>query len=137
MSSGPIIGIDINGRRFSYAILTNGEVTDRGGIIDPQDLIKIVKKVRPKAIAIDNIGEIMELSPAVIKRLGRLPFNVHLIQVTKVSPESDETMESLVNKYFGLNVVKLDPDNTAEFLARLCAMALAPLLRFMSLKQRS
>ncbi|BDR91413.1 DUF460 domain-containing protein [Vulcanisaeta souniana] len=128
LSSGPIIGIDINGRRFSYAILTNGEVTDRG-IIDPQDLIKIVKKVRPKAIAIDNIGEIMELSPAVIKRLGRLPFNVHLIQVTKVSPESDETMESLVNKYFGLNVVKLDPDNTAEFLARLCAMGIGSIVK--------
>ncbi len=128
LSSGPIIGIDINNRRFSYVILTNGEVTYRG-VIDPQDLIKIVKKVRPRAIAIDNIGEIMELSPAVIKKLGRLPFNVHLIQVTKVSPEVDETTESLVNKYFGLNVTKLDPDKTAEFLARLCAMGVGSIVK--------
>ena len=128
LSSGPIIGIDINGRRFSYAILSNGEIIERG-IIDPQDLVKLVKKVRPKAIAIDNIGELMELSPSIIKKLGRLPFNVYLIQVTKVRPDVDETMESLVNKYFGLNVPKLDPDATAEYLARLCAMGVGSIVR--------
>ncbi|ADN49493.1 DUF460 domain-containing protein [Vulcanisaeta distributa] len=128
LSSGPIIGIDINGRKFSYAILSNGEIIEKG-IIDPQDLIKMVKKVRPKAIAIDNIGELMELSPSIIKRLGRLPFNVYLIQVTKVRPDADEAMELLVNKYFGLNVVKLDPDSTAEYLARLCAMGVGSIVK--------
>ncbi|WP_252900862.1 DUF460 domain-containing protein [Vulcanisaeta sp. JCM 14467] len=34
-------------------------------------------------------------------------------------------MESLVNKYFGLNIAKLDPDATAEYLARLCAWVLS------------
>ncbi len=87
----------------------------------------MVKKVRPKAIAIDNIGELMELSPpSIIKKLGRLSFNVYLIQVTKVRPDADETMELLVNRYFGLNVAKLDPDSTAEYLARLCAMGVGP-----------
>ncbi len=33
-SGGPIIGIDINGRKFSYAILSNGEIIEKGGIID-------------------------------------------------------------------------------------------------------
>ncbi len=89
----------------------------------------MVKKVRPKAIAIDNIGELMELSPSIIKRLGRLPFNVYLIQVTKVRPDADEAMELLVNKYFGLNVVKLDPDSTAEYLARLCAMGVGSIVK--------
>ncbi|MGC8606917.1 MAG: DUF460 domain-containing protein [Vulcanisaeta sp.] len=128
LSSGPVIGIDINGRKFSYAILSNGEIIERG-VIEPQDLIKMVKKVRPKAIAIDNIGELMELSPSVIKKLGRLPFNVYLIQVTKVRPDVDETMESLVNKYFGLNITKLDPDTTAEYLARLCAMGVGSIVK--------
>ncbi|ADY01169.1 hypothetical protein VMUT_0959 [Vulcanisaeta moutnovskia 768-28] len=128
LSSGPVIGIDINGRKFSYAILNNGEIIERG-VIEPQDLIKIVKKVRPKAIAIDNIGELMELSPSVIKKLGRLPFNVYLIQVTKVRPDVDETMESLVNKYFGLNITKLDPDTTAEYLARLCTMGVGSIVK--------
>ncbi|MGC8542348.1 MAG: DUF460 domain-containing protein [Vulcanisaeta sp.] len=128
LSTGPIIGVDINGRRFSYAVFSNGEITERG-VVDPQDLIRIVKRVRPKAIAIDNIGELMELSPVVIKRLGRLPFNVYLIQVTKVKLDSDETMESLVNRYFGLNVTKLDPDATAEYLARLCAMGVGSIVK--------
>ncbi len=128
LGSGPVIGIDINGRRFSYAILSNGEVIEKG-VIDPQDLVRIVKRVRPKAIAIDNIGELMELSPAIIKKLARLPFNVYLIQVTKVKPDTDETMESLVNKYFGLNVSKLDPDTTAEYLARLCAMGVGSMVK--------
>ncbi|MFB6471131.1 MAG: DUF460 domain-containing protein [Vulcanisaeta sp. AZ3] len=128
LSSSPIIGIDINGRRFSYAVMNNGDIVERG-IIEPQDLIKLVKRVRPGAIAIDNIGEIMELSPSVIKRLGRLPFNVHLIQVTRIKPDMEESLESLVNKYFGLNVSKLDPDSTAEYLTRLCAMGVGSLVK--------
>jgi predicted RNase H-like nuclease (RuvC/YqgF family) len=128
LASGPIIGIDINGRRFSYAVFNNGDIIERG-TVDPQDLIRIVKRIRPSAIAVDNIGEVMELSPGIIKRLGRLPFNVYLVQVTRVSPDTEESMEVLVNKYFGLSIGKLDPDTTAEYLARLCSMGVGSIVK--------
>ncbi|MCG2895533.1 MAG: DUF460 domain-containing protein, partial [Vulcanisaeta sp.] len=128
LGSGPIIGIDINNRRFSYAVLNNGEIVERG-VVDPRDLIRIIKRVRPIAIAIDNIGEILELSPGVIKRLGRLPFSVYLIQVTRVNPNTEESVETLVNKYFGVGINKLDPDATAEYLARLCAMGVGSIVK--------
>lgn len=128
LASGPIIGIDINGRRFSYAVFNNGDIIERG-TVDPQDLIRIVKRIRPNAIAVDNIGEVMELSPGIIKRLGRLPFNVYLVQVTRVSPDTEESMEVLVNKYFGLSIGKLDPDTTAEYLARLCSMGVGSIVK--------
>ncbi|MCG2870053.1 MAG: DUF460 domain-containing protein [Vulcanisaeta sp.] len=128
LGSGPIIGIDINNRRFSYAVLNNGEIVERG-VVDPRDLIRIIKRVRPIAIAIDNIGEILELSPGVIKRLGRLPFSVYLIQVTRVNPNTEESVEALVNKYFGVGINKLDPDATAEYLARLCAMGVGSIVK--------
>jgi hypothetical protein len=128
LASGPIIGIDINGRRFSYAVFNNGDIIERG-TVDPQDLIRIVKRIKPSAIAVDNIGEVMELSPGIIKRLGRLPFNVYLVQVTRVSPDTEESMEVLVNKYFGLSIGKLDPDTTAEYLARLCSMGVGSIVK--------
>ena len=128
LASGPIIGIDINGRRFSYAVFNNGDIIERG-TVDPQDLIRIVKRIRPSAIAVDNIGEVMELSPGIIKRLGRLPFNVYLVQVTRVSPDTEESMEVLVNKYFGLSIGKLNPDTTAEYLARLCSMGVGSIVK--------
>jgi len=128
LASGPIIGIDINGRRFSYAVFNNGDIIERG-TVDPQDLIRIVKRIRPSAIAVDNIGEVMELSPGIIKRLGRLPLNVYLVQVTRVSPDTEESMEVLVNKYFGLSIGKLDPDTTAEYLARLCSMGVGSIVK--------
>jgi len=128
LASGPIIGIDINGRRFSYAVFNNGDIIERD-TVDPQDLIRIVKRIRPSAIAVDNIGEVMELSPGIIKRLGRLPFNVYLVQVTRVSPDTEESMEVLVNKYFGLSIGKLDPDTTAEYLARLCSMGVGSIVK--------
>jgi hypothetical protein len=51
LASGPLIGIDINGRRFSSAVFNNGDIIERG-TVDPQDLIRIVKRIRPSAIAV-------------------------------------------------------------------------------------
>jgi Uncharacterized conserved protein len=38
-------------------------------------------------------------------------------------------MEVLVNKYFGLSIGKLDPDTTAEYLARLCSMGVGSIVK--------
>ncbi|WP_069806533.1 DUF460 domain-containing protein [Vulcanisaeta thermophila] len=128
LSAGPIIGIDINGRRFSYAVLSNGEVVDKG-VVEPSDLIKLIKRVRPRALAIDSISELLELAPSVIKGIGKLPFTVSIVQVTRVKPDREETMEYLARNYLGLNITKLDPDTTAEVAARLCAMGIGSLVR--------
>ncbi len=128
ITQGPVIGLDVDGRKFAYAVLKNGEVVEKG-ITDPYGIIRLVKRHKPSAIAIDNISEILTYCPKLIKKLGRLSFSTYLVQVTRVEQGTDVKLEELVRRYFGVEASKLSPIETAEYLARLCLMGIGSIVR--------
>jgi len=116
------MGIDINGRGFSYVVLANGDIIDKG-FADQHELLRIIKKFKVGVIATDNVAEVLRLGGYLMKRLGRLPHEVKVVQVTMVEPGKECSMEELVGKYFGITG-KLSPEETAEYAARLSLMGI-------------
>ncbi len=114
-----IIGIDIiKPGLYAYAVLINNLVVERGEATD-LELMKIVKKYRPIVLAIDNLRELLDLGKRFLKSLSRLPFTVNVVQVTRVKPDLEVSVECLVREYLGENVTRLSPQETALYLARL------------------
>ena len=114
-----IVGVDIiRPGLYAYAVLINNLVVEQGEASDVE-LIKILKKYRPIALAVDNLRELLDLGGRFLKYLSKLPFTINVIQVTRVRPDLEVPVESLVREYLGENVTKLNPQDTAVYLAKL------------------
>ncbi len=114
-----VIGIDIaQPGTYAYAVAINNYVIERGEA-NEQTLLKVIKKYRPLVLAIDNLRELLDLGKRFLKALGKLPFTVHIVQVTRVEPDNEVPVEELAREYLGMNVTKLSPLQTAEVLTML------------------
>ncbi len=124
-----ILGIDIvQPGVYAYAVTINNYVVEKGEA-DEQTLLKIIKKYRPLVIAIDNLRELLDLGKKFLKALGKLPFTVHIVQVTRVEPDLEVSVEELAREYLGLTVTKLSPVQTAEVLTILVTKGVGSLVK--------
>lgn len=113
-----ILGLDIAPQnRFAYTIVEDGKLIDQGYAEAPA-LLKVIKDHKPGVIALDSLSELVEYGKIIIKALGRLPFNIDVIEVTREANASVPT-EVLVRRNFGINRDKLDPLETSYYLALL------------------
>lgn len=113
-----ILGIDISAKdKFAYSVVEGGALIEQG-IASTEDLLKVVKKHKPEVLAVDSISELMEHGRLIIKALGRLPFNIDVVEVTR-SENTSVPMEALVERHFGIFRGRLDPVETSYFAAML------------------
>lgn len=115
------MGIDISGGEFAYVVASDNGVVESGAM-DEWGLYRLIRKYKIRRLAIDNIRELMEAAPHLIKKMAGLPFDISIIQVTRLSDGSEKSMEHLAREYLGINAVKLSPLQTAEATARLSIM---------------
>jgi hypothetical protein len=119
-----ILGLDISGRdKFAYTVVEAGSALEQG-TASAADLLKVIKKYRPGILAVDSISELMEHGRVVVKALGRLPFNVEVVEVTRGEDNVSLPMEALVEKHFKVVRGRLDPLETSFFAALLAERGL-------------
>ncbi len=124
-----IIGVDIvKPGVYAYAVSINNVTVEKGQISDV-DLLRIIKKYRPLVLAVDNLRELLDMGRLFIKKLAKLPFSVHIVQVTRVGPGVEICTEELAREYLGLDVQKLNPEETAEILTRLVLKGVGSIVR--------
>ncbi|MEZ0247947.1 MAG: DUF460 domain-containing protein [Thermoproteus sp.] len=114
-----ILGLDISSKeKFGYTVIEGGSVVDQG-IADVVELLKVLKRYKPEVLAVDNMTELVEHGRLLIKALGRLPFNVDVIEVTRIEDGVNLPVEVLVERHFGINRGRLNPLETSYFVALL------------------
>ncbi|MFN3803722.1 MAG: DUF460 domain-containing protein [Pyrobaculum sp.] len=115
-----ILGLDIAPKgAFAYAVFENDRVIE-SGVAEARELLPLFKKFRIRTVAVDNVGELAQYGRAVIKALGRLPYMAQLVEVTR-GAGGYRNVEQLVKEYLGVNRGRLDPLDTAIYLAMLAA----------------
>ncbi|AET33583.1 DUF460 domain-containing protein [Pyrobaculum ferrireducens] len=113
-----VLGVDIApGGLFAYAVFENEEVVERG-VGDVHRLAQLFKKYKIETLAVDNLGELFQYGKPVVRLLGKLPYVVNVVEVTREA-EGYVKMEELVGRYFGVEKGHLDPLETAVYLAML------------------
>ncbi|ACB40891.1 DUF460 domain-containing protein [Pyrobaculum neutrophilum] len=116
-----VVGIDIApGGQLAYAVLENSAVVERGAA-DPRTLAPLFKKYRVDILAVDSISELFQHGRKLVKLLGRLPYVVKVVEVTR-GPEGYRKTEELVREHLGVFRTRLEPVETAEYLAKLASM---------------
>ncbi|AEA13306.1 hypothetical protein TUZN_1846 [Thermoproteus uzoniensis 768-20] len=119
-----VLGLDISGRdKFAYTVVEAGSALEQG-TASATDLLKVIKKYKPEVLAVDSISELMEHGKIVVKALGRLPFNVEVVEVTRTEDNTSIPMEVLAEKYFKVSRSHLDPLETSLFAALLAERGL-------------
>ena len=79
----PILGIDVvPGGGFAYVVLENNVVVERG-VTDVRNLVNLFKKYRCEVLAVDSVSELFQHGRLLIKALGRLPYVVNVVEVTR------------------------------------------------------
>ena len=113
-----ILGIDIApGGLFAYAVVDNDVVVEKG-TASARDLASVFKRYRIEKLALDNLGELFQNGRSVIRLLGKLPYDVNVVEVTR-SSEGYFRTEDLVRQHLGVVKGRLDPQETAIYLAML------------------
>ena len=81
------MGIDINGGEFAYVVASDKGLIE-SGTADEWGLYRVMRKYRIKRLAIDNVRELLEMAPHLIRKIAALPFDVSIIHVTRLSDGS-------------------------------------------------
>jgi predicted RNase H-like nuclease (RuvC/YqgF family) len=115
-----ILGLDAApGGSFAYAVLDNGTVVERG-VSDARAILRLLKRYRVKVIAVDSMSELLASGRAILGALARLPYDVSVVEVTR-DERGYRRLEELVGEHFGVFRSRLEPPETAEYLAALAA----------------
>ncbi|MEZ0319780.1 MAG: DUF460 domain-containing protein [Pyrobaculum sp.] len=112
-----ILGLDVAPGGFAYAVLENNVVVERG-VAEVRDVLRLFKKYKCSVLAVDNVGELFQYGRLVVKALGKLPYVVDVVEVTR-GGDGYRSVEELVREHFGVNKGRLDPLETASYLAML------------------
>jgi predicted RNase H-like nuclease (RuvC/YqgF family) len=116
-----ILGIDVApGGSFAYAVLEGGSVVEKG-VLDARGLAHLFKRYKVEILAVDNVGELFQYGRPVVRLLGKLPYAVDVVEVTR-GPEGYRKVEDLVRERFAVVRGRLEPLETAEYLAVLANM---------------
>jgi predicted RNase H-like nuclease (RuvC/YqgF family) len=122
-----IIGFDIHPQsspqskrspRYAIAIIQDDKIESRT-LIRRSDLIKLIRQMKPYAIATDNLNELASSEKLVIDLLAKIPSKTRVIQVTG-SPVHGMTSLTKLAKRYGFEINKHpSPQDTAILVARL------------------
>jgi predicted RNase H-like nuclease (RuvC/YqgF family) len=116
-----ILGIDIAaGGSFAYAVLEGKSIVEKG-VLSSRELTHLFKRYRVEVLATDNIGELFQYGRPLVRLLGKLPYTVEVVEVTR-GAGGYRKMEELVREHLGVVKGKLEPLETAEYLATLAGM---------------
>ena len=72
--------------KFSCIIVKDGIILNEYPEISRRTLLKLVKEIRPKYLATDNVFEITPDSKSLFRFVERLPLETKIVQVTGVPP---------------------------------------------------
>ncbi len=125
-----IIGFDIHPQsspqskqspRYALAILQKDEIESRSSV-RRSDLIKLIRRIKPYAIATDNLNELGSSEKLIIDLLAKIPSKTRVIQVTG-SPIHGMTSLTKLAKKYGFQINRHpSPQDTAILIARLAAL---------------
>lgn len=110
-----VVGVDIAARGFAFAVAEGGRIVEEG-VAGVRELASLFRKYRVEKLAVDNMGELVTYARPLVKLLGRLPYTVEIIEVTR-GPNGYRKMEDLVREILGVAKGKLEPGETAVYLS--------------------
>jgi len=103
----------------SYALfILDGEREEKHAMISRQKLIRLIRQMEPKIVAVDNVHELASSRFDLIGLLRQLPPATKMVQVT--GGESLVALTKLA-RWHGLSFDRLNPMDEAETCARLAA----------------
>jgi predicted RNase H-like nuclease (RuvC/YqgF family) len=106
--------------KFSCIIIKDGIILNEYSEISRRALLKLVKEIRPKYLATDNVFEITPDSKSLFHFVERLPLETKIVQVTGVPPH--QTSLKILAKRHGITVHgKPDPLQSARISAQLAS----------------
>jgi predicted RNase H-like nuclease (RuvC/YqgF family) len=104
--------------KFSCAVLRGSVVLTEQPDISRTALLKLVKEIKPKYLATDNIFEIVPDSKSLFRFVDKIPHETKIVQVTGVPPR--QTALKILAKRHGFNVRgKPNPLESAILAAKL------------------
>ncbi|MEM0469058.1 MAG: DUF460 domain-containing protein, partial [Pyrobaculum sp.] len=107
-----ILGIDIApGGSFGYALWEEGKVIEKG-TTDVKELAKLFKKYKIETLAVDNVGELFQYAKVLVKLLGKLPYVVDVVEVTRTQNGGFRKVEELVGEFFNIELGRINPEET-------------------------
>ncbi|MEM4793517.1 MAG: DUF460 domain-containing protein [Pyrobaculum sp.] len=116
-----ILGIDIApGGSFGYALWEEGKIIEKG-TTDVKELAKLFKKYKIETLAVDNVGELFQYAKVLVKLLGKLPYVVDVVEVTRTQNGGFRKVEELVGEFFNIEIGRINPEETAFYLALLAS----------------
>jgi Uncharacterized conserved protein len=116
-----ILGIDVApGGLFAYAVLEGKTVVEKG-VANTRDMTRLFKQYKVETLAVDSVSELFQYGRPIMRLLGKLPYDVNVVEVTRTR-DGYKTMEELVREYFGVVKGRLEPLETAEYLASLASL---------------
>ncbi len=127
-----ILGVDVHAQSsFAYVVFddSKGSTVEKGYGNDAQ-ISLVIKRYRPRLIAIDSVSELLEWGRRIIRTIGNAPIHIDVVQVTTIDGVYEASVENLVRKYLGVSVGKLDPMSTAYYLAVLASMGIGSIVKF-------
>jgi len=113
------VGSSSEGIHYAIAIAVNGEIIESYENVRAKEVPSILLKFKPSILAVDSPSEIM-MSKYLIKFLKKAPLSIKVVQVTKVSPDREVSVEELARQYLNYSGT-LTPLKTAEILAILAS----------------
>ncbi|RFA94236.1 DUF460 domain-containing protein [Pyrobaculum aerophilum] len=115
-----ILGVDVApDGSLAFAVFDNGVFVERG-VEKARNIVHLFKKYKIDTLAVDNLSELFQHGRGIIRILGKLPYSVNVIEVTR-GAEGYLKTEELVRRYFGVDRGHLDPIETATYLAMLAS----------------
>lgn len=108
------------GGSFGYAIWEEGKIIEKG-TTDVKELAKLFKKYKIEKLAVDNVGELFQYAKVLVKLLGKLPYVVDVVEVTRTQNGGFRKVEELVGEFFNIEIGRINPEETAFYLALLAS----------------
>ncbi len=126
-----IVGIDRHASsNFAYVVFddSRGSPVEKGYGNDAKVSL-VIKRYKPRIVAIDNVSELLENGRRIVKTIGNAPIRIDVVQVTTIDGVYEASVENLARRYLGVTSSKLDPLSTAYYLAVLASMGIGSIVR--------
>ncbi len=122
------VGSSSEGTHYAIAIAVNGEIIESYENVSAKEVPLILMKFKPSILAVDSPSEIM-MSKYLIRFLKKAPLSIKVVQVTRVSPDREVSVEELAKQYLNYSG-PLTPLKTAEILAILASKGIGTEILF-------
>jgi len=132
-----VIGVDLHTQassrsrrhqKYSVALLKDGKTVNRIERISKQGLIRLISRVRPEILAVDNIFELASTVEEFKSFVATLPGETSIVQVTG-SPHDQASLQTLSKSYGLRPPSRNSPQEEAEAAAKLADLGVGSEVR--------